>query len=420
MKKLTKLIGLIIFIHGAISYANVNPPVPTINTKQSQSAIKMNTAQQTQLKKEVAESTCMQKSGQPHPLQKNTTQSQNPPIAQPKISLPIRDLSTQQQTSINQESTQSKTPPTLRPVQEINQPKGYMIIDAEDEDITNIKSNQINKVQQTIKSQEKTNSVQTQAKFETKTNTKEIETSQKKIEPFETDVIAPKKENESVFNKLKQLVPKSIEKKNEDIKIQKEEPTKNSSVSERIIEKEIKTQTKLSQDKLDEYAQIRDNARVLYNANEPIKAKEEFNKIPDAEKTSDDWLFLGNIAIDENKLIDAVFYYKKAIQIDDSNFKAHFNLGNLYLADNKTNMALSEYKKVLKTNKDYSYAHYNMGCCYLKNESYINARYSFGLAIRSNPHEPAFYYNLAYTNKKMGKAKKAQEALEMYNKLMSE
>ena len=165
---------------------------------------------------------------------------------------------------------------------------------------------------------------------------------------------------------------------------------------------------------------IREQAKFLYNSNKLDEAQQLFNKIPDGEKISDDWLFLANIAQDREKLLDAVFLLKKAIAADDNNYKAHYNLGNLYYYDNKINMAISEYKKVLKIKKDFAYAYYNKGCCYLKKESWFNARYEFGLAIKANPNEPAFYYNLAYTYKMMKKDKKAQEALEMYNKLMTQ
>lgn len=179
-------------------------------------------------------------------------------------------------------------------------------------------------------------------------------------------------------------------------------------------------QIPVSQDKLDAFDEIRDYAKVLYNANKLEEAVIEFNNIPDANKISDDWLFLANIAQDNNKIDDAVFYLKKAIQLDDNNYKAHYNLGNIYLSQNKTNSALAEYKKVNKIKKDFAYAYYNKGCCYLKTNNYFNARYEFGLAIKYNPEDPVFYYNLAYTNKMMKKEKKAQEALDMYNKLMNE
>lgn len=175
-----------------------------------------------------------------------------------------------------------------------------------------------------------------------------------------------------------------------------------------------------SQDKLDAIEEIRDYAKILYNANNIEESLEQFNNISDADKISDDWLFLANIAQDRNKLEDAIFYLKKSIQLDDTNYKAHYNLGNIYMLQNKTNAALSEYKKVNKIKKDFAYAYYNKGCCYLKNNNYFNARYEFGLAIKYNPDDPVFYYNLAYTNKMMKKEKKAQEALDVYNRLMNE
>lgn len=178
-------------------------------------------------------------------------------------------------------------------------------------------------------------------------------------------------------------------------------------------------ETKKTPDKIAAINDMREQAKFLYNSNELEESKKLFNQIPDAEKISDDWLFLANIAQDNGKDIDAVFYLKKAIQADDKNYKAHYNLGNIYFADNKINMALAEYRKVLRIKKDYAYAYYNKGCCYLKNGSWYNARYEFGLAIKSNPDEPAFYYNLAYANKMLKKTEKAKEALEMYNKLMS-
>lgn len=164
---------------------------------------------------------------------------------------------------------------------------------------------------------------------------------------------------------------------------------------------------------------IREQAKFLYNSNKLDEAQQLFNKISESEKDSEDFLFLANIAQDKSKPIDAVFFLKKAIELDDNNYKAHYNLGNLYFADDKINMAIDEYKKVLRIKKDFAYAYYNKGCCYLKKKSWFNAKYEFGLAIKANPEEPSFYYNLAYTYKMMKRPKKAQEALDIYNELMS-
>lgn len=214
---------------------------------------------------------------------------------------------------------------------------------------------------------------------------------------------------------LKQTHPKNI--------FQKHSVETKSELSQDTDKKKLKESANsnktVTQDKLDSYQEIRDQAKLLYNANKSEEAVKLFNSIPDSEKVSDDWLILANISQDKDKIVDAVFYLKKAIQADDKNYKAHYNLGNLYYYDKKYNMALNEYRKVLRIKKDFAYAYYNKGCCYLKKKSWFNAKYEFGLAIKANPDEPSFYYNLAYTYKMMKKDKKAQEALEMYNKLMT-
>ncbi len=143
--------------------------------------------------------------------------------------------------------------------------------------------------------------------------------------------------------------------------------------------------------------EFREQARFLYNSNKPAESLQVLSKIPETERNSEDWLILANIAQDSDKIVDTVFYLKKAIQKDEKNYKAHYNLGNLYFSDNKVNMAMDEFRKSVKIKKDFAYGYYNLGCCYLKKKSYFNAKYEFGLAIKSNPEEHSFYYNLAYT-----------------------
>lgn len=172
--------------------------------------------------------------------------------------------------------------------------------------------------------------------------------------------------------------------------------------------------------KLSSVAEIREQARFLYNTNSLNESYSLFLSIPEKDRTSDDLLLMANISQDLEKTDDAVFYLKKAIDSDKNNYKAHYNLGNIYFSEKQYNAALKKYREVLRIKKDFAYAHYNKGCCYLAQNSLINARYEFGLAIKSNPEEPLFYYNLAYVNKLMKKEKKAQEALDLYNQLMTQ
>ena len=105
-------------------------------------------------------------------------------------------------------------------------------------------------------------------------------------------------------------------------KIEKQQEIK--TTDNKQTEKKKSTQEdNITQDKIDAFEDIRNQAKLLYNANKPDEAIEQYKKIPDSEKTSEDWVILANISQDNSKIIDAVFFLKKAIQADDKNYKAH-------------------------------------------------------------------------------------------------
>ncbi len=162
------------------------------------------------------------------------------------------------------------------------------------------------------------------------------------------------------------------------------------------------------------------NINSLYAAN---KIDEAFNlilSIPQEERTSHQWLILGNIMQDMGKNGDAEFMYDHALNADPKNYKAGYNLANLYLANGRPNMAIDKYKAVLKTKNDFAYAYYNMGCAYIKIGELRKAKNAFLDAIYFKPTEPDFYYNLAYVYKMLNKQKDAQLYLDNYNKLIEE
>jgi tetratricopeptide (TPR) repeat protein len=172
------------------------------------------------------------------------------------------------------------------------------------------------------------------------------------------------------------------------------------------------------QTKTEEFDASSQEARVLYAQNEIDQALKVLQTKGEAYRSAEDWLLIGNILQDKDKLDEAIFMYKKAIEKDPKYYKAHYNLGYIYLAQEKPNMALDEFKKSVKYKDDFAYGYYNMGCAYLKLKQYRNARYNFFRAMDAKGDEPMIYYNLAYTFKKLNKEKQAQEYLDLYNKLM--
>lgn len=160
------------------------------------------------------------------------------------------------------------------------------------------------------------------------------------------------------------------------------------------------------------------SARALYAQNEIDEALKILKSKGEETRRAEDWLLIGNILQDKDRLDEAVYMFKKAIDKDPKYYKAHYNLGYIYLIKEQPNMALAEFKKSVKYKPDFAYGYYNMGCAYLKLKQYGSAKYNFFRAIDLKNDEPSFYYNLAYAYKMMGKEKQAKTYLDLYNKLM--
>ena len=168
----------------------------------------------------------------------------------------------------------------------------------------------------------------------------------------------------------------------------------------------------------DESGATSQEARALYAQNEIDKALKLLTTIGEEYRTSEDWLLIGNILQDKDKLDEAVYMYKKAIEKEPKYYKAHYNLGYIYLIQEKPNMALDEFKKSVKYKDDFAYGYYNMGCANLRLKQYRTARFNFFRAMDLKADEPMIYYNLAYTFQKLNNEKQAQKYLDLYNKIM--
>ncbi|MCM1339608.1 MAG: tetratricopeptide repeat protein [Muribaculaceae bacterium] len=160
------------------------------------------------------------------------------------------------------------------------------------------------------------------------------------------------------------------------------------------------------------------SAKIMYAQNDIDEALKILKSKGEDTRTAEDWLLIGNILQDKDRIDEAVYMFQKSIEKDPKFYKAHYNLGYIYLIQEKPNMALAEFKKAVKYKPDFAYGYYNMGCAYLKLKQYGSAKYNFFRAMDLKNDEPAIYYNLAYTYKMMGKEKQAKTYLDLYNKLM--
>jgi len=159
-------------------------------------------------------------------------------------------------------------------------------------------------------------------------------------------------------------------------------------------------------------------ARALYAQNEIDQALNLLQTKGEAYRSAEDWLLIGNILQDKDKLDQAAYMFQKAIEKNPKYYKAYYNLGYIYLIQNKPNMALAQFKKSVKYNPNFAYGYYNIGCAYLKLGQIRNARYNFFRAMDLKGDDPMIYYNLAYCFKKLKNEKQAQNYLDLYNKLV--
>lgn len=163
-----------------------------------------------------------------------------------------------------------------------------------------------------------------------------------------------------------------------------------------------------------------EQARVLYAQNDIDGALVILQNKKESERSAQDWLMIGNIMQDKEKIPEAIYMFNHAINKDPKFYKAYYNLGYIYFIQDKPNMALAEFKKAVKYKPDFSYGYYNIGCAYLKLKNYRSARYNFFKAMDLRANEPNIYYNLAYCYKMLNDNKKAQTYLDLYNQMMEQ
>lgn len=166
--------------------------------------------------------------------------------------------------------------------------------------------------------------------------------------------------------------------------------------------------------------QVKDDGVLLYSMNKINEAKEVFEQIPQDSRDAETWLLLSNIAQDLQDEGHVEVYLRYAINKDPKYYKAYYNLGILSFNKGDIDEAIDYFKTALKYNKKNSYILTNLGCCYLAKKNLTIAKFYFNKAINLNSQNPTNYYNLAYIYKQKNNVKKAQELLDIYNKLMQE
>ena len=111
--------------------------------------------------------------------------------------------------------------------------------------------------------------------------------------------------------------------------------------------------------------------------------------------------------INEGNFNEVVNKYKKIVEIEPNNYKAHNNLGNALKELGKLEEAATSYRKAIKIKSNYTKAYFNLGNILNDFGKFKEAIPSLLLALKINPNYHEAHNCLAISYKKLEKFEKA-------------
>ena len=144
--------------------------------------------------------------------------------------------------------------------------------------------------------------------------------------------------------------------------------------------------------------------------------KNALEKVRQNPNSAPNHVELGWSLFQKGQYNDALAEYKKAIDLDDKNYRAIYYSGLAYRQVEKYDLAISSLQKALEIAPKSFEAHYDLGLLYQHNGKFEQALQEFKLAYKLNPGSTEIIYNLGQVYEKMGKIDEAkyhyQSALE--------
>jgi predicted O-linked N-acetylglucosamine transferase (SPINDLY family) len=120
------------------------------------------------------------------------------------------------------------------------------------------------------------------------------------------------------------------------------------------------------------------------------------------------------------KTNDAIYYYKKAININPNYADAHNNLGNALKDSGKFEKAISCYEKAININPNYVQAYYNLGIIFEKLNNFQESINCYKKAIEIKPNYTRAHNNLLFNICWSNKNEKYLEFAKKYYDIIPE
>lgn len=115
-------------------------------------------------------------------------------------------------------------------------------------------------------------------------------------------------------------------------------------------------------------------------------------------QTDRDHIRHGNRLLRDSMFTDAQVKYQKAIEVDNTNAIAHYNLGYTLMMQGKAEDAMKEYEQAARLEKNkhrLSQIYHNMGVISLALQKYDQAVACYRQALRNDPSQDDTRYNYA-------------------------
>jgi tetratricopeptide (TPR) repeat protein len=103
---------------------------------------------------------------------------------------------------------------------------------------------------------------------------------------------------------------------------------------------------------------------------------------------------LGNLYNQEEDLEKAEFYYRRAIESEDTFAQPHYNIGVIRMNEGNFEEAKQEYLRAVELNPSFYYAYQNLAFIYANEGDYVGATNALLSLVEIRPNDPAVYYNL--------------------------
>jgi tetratricopeptide (TPR) repeat protein len=112
--------------------------------------------------------------------------------------------------------------------------------------------------------------------------------------------------------------------------------------------------------------------------------------------------YLGNAYAEKGQTDQASIEYRIAIKIDPNDAVVHGNIGFGYDRQGKIDQAITEYRRVIEINPNSTEAHFNLGAAYDEKGQTDDAISEYLRVIEINPNDAGAHFNLGFAYDKKG------------------